>query len=431
MNELVKYRREFHKYPESGWNEIRTSARVGQILTELGVDEVYFGEEVVDTALLEGIDLSSEKRQENLARALRQGADAEFVERTGGCPGVMGVIRTGKPGPVYALRFDMDSLPYDECRERGYRPVEEGFVSVNTGRVHACGHDAHTAIGLGLARRLMEEKESYTGTVKLIFQPAEEVNFGALSIVSKGHLDDVDGFLAVHLALSAENVPLPSHTMCCGVRDFMSCRQIDVTFHGHAAHPCGAAQEGKNALLACASAAMNLHGIAMHEKGLGRVNVGAIHGGDCTNTICPECCISLEYRGQYREITEYFERRVFDILEGTARQFDMTYSYVDHGENPAGASDLVMMEIVEREAREIPWFEKVYFEGNLGGTDDAAAMMNRVQEHGGIASYIGIGCDTTQCLHNPGFDFDEDCMGAAVELLERVLRRKMGGDSAA
>ena len=98
-------------------------------------------------------------------------------------------------------------------------------------------------------------------------------------------------FIAMHVALSAENRPLPSHTICCGCKDFLSDRELDVTFHGRAAHPCGAAQEGKNALLAACSAALNIHAIAPHEEGLCRVNVGELHAGVAPNTIAPNACL--------------------------------------------------------------------------------------------------------------------------------------------
>jgi len=183
-----------------------------------------------------------------------------------------------------------------------------------------------------------------------------------------------------------------------------------------------ASQEGKNALLAACSAALNLHAIAPHEKGLGRINVGEIEGGLCTNTICPECTIRLEYRGQTAEIAEYFGKRVFDVLDGTARTYDIPYSYIDFDEVPTAQSDESLMRVIEAKAEELPWFEKIYFDGNLGGTDDAAAMMAKVQEHGGVATYIGIGCDITEPLHNPRFDFDEDCMAPTVELLAKIMR---------
>ena len=427
MTNAIKYRREFHKYPEPGWTEIRTSARIVEILQEIGVPEILIGEDVIDVPFMEThsnvIDLSEETRMANCERAIREGAREDIVKATKGYPGVIGLIDTGKPGPTYAFRFDIDCLPYDEFCEPGYRPYDEGYISTHPGSVHACGHDGHTSLGLGLAEVIMGDLDSYKGRIKLIFQPAEEVYFGAESIVAKGHLDDVDEVMIVHVALSAENEPLTSHQLCCGVFDFMSCSQLDVTFHGRGAHPCGAAQEGKNALLAAASAALNLHAIAMHEKGLGRVNVGFIRGGDVTNTICPECTIGLEYRGQYREITEYMKRRVFDVLDGSARQYDLTYTYVDYGEFPAALSSKELMAAVQEEASHIPWFEKIYFEGNVGGSDDAAAFINRVQDNGGVGTYIGLGCDTTGPVHNPKFDFDEDCLEPCIELLARMLKR--------
>ena len=421
--DIKNIRREFHRYAETSWNEIRTSARVAELLEKIGVKNILVGKDVVDTKiLLDPVDMSVDKRNSNMKRAIEQGAPINWVKKTDGYPGVLGIINTKRPGPTYALRFDMDCLPYGEFNKEGYRPYDEGFNSLNPNCVHACGHDGHTAIGLGLAEHIIKNIGQYKGVIKLIFQPAEETTLGAQSIVNKGHLDDVDIFLAIHLALSAENVPLKSHMLVCGCKDFLSNRQLDVTFHGHAAHPCGAAQEGKNALLAACSAALNLHCIAPHEKGIGRVNVGEISGGVCTNTIAPECTIKLEYRGEYQEIVDYLEKRVFDILDGTARTYDLTYSYVDHGEVPTSRSDDKLMELVRLNAKNVPWFQTVYFEGNLGGTDDAAIMMNKVKENGGMASYIGIGTKTTAPLHNPKFDFDEKCLRPSIELLGFVIK---------
>ncbi len=417
MQQYIEYRREFHKMAEPSWQEVRTSARIAEILMRFGVDQVLTGEEVVNPESIKPpVDISEKTRKAGMERAISEGAIKSIVEHAEGYPGVIGVIKCQKPGPTFAFRFDIDALPYGEERASGFRPVDEGFASVHH-CVHACGHDAHTAIGLGLAKEIMEHKEDYCGTIKLIFQPAEETIYGAISIVDKGHLDDVDVFMAIHVAISAENEPLPSRSLAGGCKDFMSNRELEVTFHGRAAHPCGAAQEGKNALLAACTAVMNLHSIPPHEKGLTRVNVGKIHGGVCSNTITPECTIDLEYRGTEKVISDYLEKRVFEILDGAAKMHDLTYSVVDHGEVPAGASDDALMEMVAEEGSKIPWFEKIYVEGNLGGTDDAAAMMNRVQEHGGLATYIGIGTDTTEPLHNPKFDIDEGLIDTQIPLI--------------
>lgn len=426
MNQLTEYRREFHKYPENGWREFRTSARVAEILTGMGYD-VAMGPDVIEPGSVgEPERLSEEQIRQEMERAVRQGADPAFVERTQGWPGVMAVLDTGREGPVSAMRFEMDCLPYDEPQRPGYRPCDEGYLSCNPQSVHACGHDGHTAIGLGIAAELMKRKGELKGKIKLFFQPAEETFYGAQSIVDKGHLDDVMNFIAVHIALSAENKPLPSHTVACGCRDFLSDRQLDVYLEGKAAHPCGASQEGKNALLAACSATLNIHSIAPHEEGLCRVNVGEIHAGVCANTIAPNAMMRIEYRGQKPAISEYAGQRIFDILEGTAKAYDLKYHYVDYGEVPAGASDYAMMEVVQRAAQKVPWFQTVYFEGNVGGTDDAAVMLTKVQQNGGIGSYVGIGADTTGPVHNPEFDFDEDCLQAAVDVCVYALEELHG-----
>lgn len=384
------------------------------------------GDQVVNTDTISFEMLSAEEKQKEMERAVNQGAKPEYTERTGGYPGVIAELDTGREGPVTAFRFDIDCLPYQEPEKDGFRPYDEGYISCNRDRVHACGHDAHTAIGLGLARALLDQQDRLCGKIRIIFQPAEERYNGAQSIVDKGHLDDVKNFISVHMALTAEGWPLPSNTIACGCKDFLSDDQLDITFHGKAAHPCGASQEGKNALLAACSAALNIHSIAPHEEGLCRVNVGILNAGVAVNTIAPNAFMSVEYRGQTQTITKYARKRVFDILDGAAKAYDITYTCDDLGEIPAGQSDDAMMEVIERAAKKVPWFEKIYFEGNVGGTDDASVMMNKVQENGGIATYAGIGCDTTQPLHNPEFDLDEDSIPAAIQMLTYAVEELNG-----
>ena len=122
MNQLVNYRREFHHYPENGWHEYRTSARIAEILTGLGYD-VLMGPDVIEPSSVgEPERLTQEQIQAEMDRAVRQGANPEFVAKTHGWPGVMAVLDTGREGPVSAMRFDIDCLPYDEPQKAGYRP---------------------------------------------------------------------------------------------------------------------------------------------------------------------------------------------------------------------------------------------------------------------------------------------------------------------
>lgn len=420
MNKYIEYRREFHHYPEIGWREMRTSARVAEILEAMGY-RCLMGKEVVDIDTISFEMLSDEERENEKKRAIAQGANPEYVKRTEGYPGVIALLDTGKEGPITALRFDIDCLPYQEPKKEGFRPFDEGYISCNDECVHACGHDAHTAIGIGLAEVLIAQKDKLKGKIRIIFQPAEERYNGAQSIVNKGHLDDATNFISIHMALTEGGYPLPSNTICCGCKDFLSDCQLDVTFHGKAAHPCGASQEGKNALLAACSATLNLHAIAPHEAGLCRVNVGILNAGVVVNTIAPNAFMSVEYRGQTQEIAKYARKRVFDILDGAVKAYDMEYTYDDLGEIPAAASDDAMMEVIQRAAAKEPWFKKIYFEGNVGGTDDASVMMNKVQANGGIATYVGIGTDTTNTLHNAEFDLDEEAIPAAINMLVEAI----------
>ena len=117
MNKYIEYRREFHHYPEIGWTEIRTSARVAEILDKIGY-RCKMGLEVLDEATISFETLDEERRKKEKARAVEQGADPAYVERTDGFPGVMAELDTGIEGPVTAFRFDIDCLPYQEPKRR-------------------------------------------------------------------------------------------------------------------------------------------------------------------------------------------------------------------------------------------------------------------------------------------------------------------------
>lgn len=419
----VTFRRELHKYAEKSWHEVRTSARVAEELAKMGYAPLV-GEEAVDYSILpEIVRPSEEERSADIERALAQGAPKEWVEKAKGVPGVVAVLDTGKEGPTFAFRADIDALPYSEVTEPDDRAETEGYRSVNDA-VHACGHDGHTSIVLALADRLMAQKDELCGKVKFLFQPAEEFYFGAESIAAKGHLDDVDILVTMHIALSGDNKPLPTGTLATGCDDFLSYRQLDVEFIGRAAHPCGAAQEGRNAILAACAATMGIHSIAPHEDGLFRVNVGFISGGVAVNTIAPSAKISLEYRGETESIEEYAAERVESMIKHAAGMYGCDYVITDYGTTATAKSDRALMGMIREAAEENGLFTKHIFElGNVGGSDDATVMMRRVQSHGGIATYIGIGSDITYPLHNERFDFDESCMEETLRLCEAVVKK--------
>ena len=197
----VARRRDFHKHAEVAWTEFRTAAIVAQALAGLGY-QVLTGDDAVDGNAMMGVPPAAELARQ-VERALAQGADPTWVHKMrGGKTGVLGVMRFGKPGPTVALRVDMDANDLVEAEESKHRPAREGFASINKGAMHACGHDGHTAMGLGVAEVLAGLKDRLAGSIKLIFQPAEEGVRGAKAMMAKGLVDDVKYLVGAHLGVN-------------------------------------------------------------------------------------------------------------------------------------------------------------------------------------------------------------------------------------
>ena len=198
-DELIQLRRDFHRYPETSWLEMRTSAKIAEYLTELGM-EVLTGKDVCREEARIGVP-DPDILERHFSQVKEQGAPARFLteELEQGYTGVVGILRCGE-GPTVALRFDIDALPMEEAEDLEHRPFREGFSSQNPGMMHACGHDCHAAIGLGTARILSALRDQLHGTVKFLFQPGEEGTKGAYAMVEKGHLDGVDYFAGTHVA---------------------------------------------------------------------------------------------------------------------------------------------------------------------------------------------------------------------------------------
>ncbi|MDL2263017.1 amidohydrolase [Synergistaceae bacterium OttesenSCG-928-I11] len=414
------YRRDFHKYAEVKWTEFRTASIVAQRLDNLGI-RTLLGEEMS----VKGFQFAypdDESRDAEIARAIRQGGDPETIEKMDGLPGAVGIIEGGKPGPVIAFRFDMDALLTTESDTLDHYPRKEGFRSVNEGYCHACGHDGHTAMGLGLAEVLMANRENLCGTVKLIFQPSEEGGGGARGIVARGILDDVKYFFAVHVGLTKlDGLPLGQHGLICGVKDLLDSRRYDFRFRGKAAHSAGDPHVGKNALLASCHASMAIHSIPPHSEGVMRLNVGVQQAGVVRNAVPADGYIQVDMRAENDVVGEYAERRVQQVVAGAAAMYENELETTLIGKTCAAASDDEAITLVRRASESVDWFTEIHDVGSAGGTDDAAEMIRRVQRNGGMASYAGLGCDFAAGFHNEAFDFDESVMIPSIRLLNRVV----------
>lgn len=340
---VVSTRRDFHKYAESGWFEMRTASLVARRLHDLGY-ETLVGREVCLAEARMGLP-GDDDLARHYERVRNQGADLEYLEAVkGGFTGVIGILRCGK-GPVVALRFDIDALGVNEDERQSHRPSREGFASVNPGMMHACGHDGHAAIGLGIAEVLMQVKKHLSGTVKLIFQPAEEGVRGARSIVEKGHLDDVSVVLACHIT-GRETDDDAQSDLNCGSADGFATTKLDVVYRGCAAHAANFPQEGRNALMAAATATLNIYAIPRHGRGDTRINVGRLNAGSGRNVIPDYAKLEVEVRGRTDEALEYVEAYARRIVSAAADMHQASCDIVVVGEAPALTSDESLAETI-------------------------------------------------------------------------------------
>lgn len=197
-SELVELRRDLHQHPEPAWCEFYTTARLVDELETRDLDALYVGPEVLSEddrmAVPDGDKLTTW-----FERARDAGAREDILERLeGGYTGAVAVLERGE-GPTVGLRVDIDGLPITESEDADHAPAAGGFRSENEGYMHACGHDSHATIGLGVLDAIAES--DFEGTLKVFFQPGEEQIAGGKSMAKSGHLDDVDYLLAAHIGL--------------------------------------------------------------------------------------------------------------------------------------------------------------------------------------------------------------------------------------
>lgn len=422
--ELVTLRREFHRYAEPGWLEMRTASRIARELKDMGYEEILVGRDVCLEEARMGVPGENVLRA-HYAWAEENGADSFYLPYTeGGFTGVAAILRCGE-GPTVALRFDIDALGVCESGEEGHRPYEEGFVSVTDGVMHACGHDGHTAIGLGTAKLLMKYREKLCGTVKLIFQPAEEGVRGARSIVEKGLLDDVDYVLGGHIFPTDKAPGADVAVFADGAQGALATTKLDFTFKGRAVHAAIAPQEGKNALLAAAAATVNLHAIPRYGIVPTHVNVGRFTAGTGRNVVAEEAKLEIEVRGATSEANDYMERRAIAIAEAAAAMYGCELQTVFMGGAPAMENSWTLAERVQRVAAE-QGYNAVALTAMDGGSEDFSYLARRVIERGGEGTFFSLLTPCAAVNHNDKFDFDETILPLGVEVFAAAVMGILG-----
>ncbi|MEG6584846.1 amidohydrolase [Dendrosporobacter sp. 1207_IL3150] len=408
----ITRRRDLHRYPEAAWTEFRTAAFVADTLTLIGY-QVQTGNQVLAEKEMMGVPNENELAK-HMKRAIDQGANPEWINQmAGGKTGVVASFSFDKQGPVVALRFDMDANDTCEAEEERHYPYKAGFNSVNKDAMHACGHDGHISVGLAVAEILIELKDQLAGTIKLIFQPAEEGVRGAKAMVAQGIVDDVDYLLGAHLGFKAKQ----TGQLICNATGFLATNKYDAEFSGMPAHAGAAPETGKNALLAAACAALNLHAISRHGEGSSRINVGVLQAGSGRNVIPANALLKFETRGATSKINQYIVDEAIRVVRSAANMYDVDVKITRMGSAVGGNNSIELAEKLNEIAKRLEIFDDIIDTCDAGGSEDFSYFMERVQHNAGQACYMMIGAKLAAGHHDSYFDFDETALDLATKML--------------
>ena len=373
--ELADWRHDFHMHPELGLEETRTAGIVAQKLRSWGI---------------------------------------EVTEHVG-VTGVVGVINGDLgPGRSIGLRCDMDALPITECSSQSWKSTVKG-------KMHACGHDGHLAVGLGVAQWIKDHADQLCGKIKLVFQPAEEGTRGARPMAESGILDDVDFIVCTHIGSS-----VPLHQVAVCTHGYLATTKLDIYFEGVPAHAGANPEKGRSALMAACSAAMMLVGIPRSGEGDTRIAVGRLTAGEGRNVVPVHARLQIETRGSTADVNRYMVDCVKRITAGTALAYDVKSRIEKVGEASELITDQAVTDDLVSIARAAPSIEAVELWDDIRGSDDCTILINRVRAHGGKSGYFLFGCNQNG-HHRSDFAIqDEESLPAAFELFTGFLELKNG-----
>ncbi len=377
-DEVTAWRRDLHEHPELLYDVHRTAGIVAEKLRAFGCDEIVTG-----------------------------------IGKTG----VVGVIegRKSGSGKVIGLRADMDALPMDEITGLPH-------ASKTPGKMHACGHDGHTAMLLGAAKYLAETR-NFDGTAVLIFQPAEEGGAGGKAMVDDGMMErwNIQEVYGMH---NAPGIPVGQFATRTGpilaAADFF---QITLDGKGsHAAEP----HKGIDILVVGANILLALQSIVSRNLDplkSGVVTVGTFRGGNASNVIPQKAEVVGTVRSLDPEVRDLLEKRVTEIANGIAAAYGARADVNYQRNYPVTVNHPRQTEFAARVAREVVGDDKV--EANvtpvMGGEDFAFMLEARP----GNVIWIGNG-DTAAC-HHPAYDFNDSAIPHGITYWARLIETAMPG----
>lgn len=366
----------FHRHPELPYEEVQTTARIRELLTAAGVEILPYPLDTGLVAVVRGQKKSEDGRDRTIA-----------------------------------LRCDIDALPIVEEADVPYRSEEKG-------RMHACGHDLHITAGIGAAIILQECREQLCGTVKFIFQPAEEESHGALKILETDVMEDAECIWGFHAD--------PTNAVgVIGIREGYVTAAVDrfvIRVKGvgcHGAHP----DDGVDPILTSAAIVQGLQSIvsrninAFHPALL---SVTRMQAGTTWNVIPAEAELEGTVRTMDREDRRLYERRVREIAGQIAGAYGAE-AEVDWIEGPpATYNDGRMAQLCERIAKEQGLFT-VPEESSLGGDDFAYYEDKDTMRRDVPGCYVKIGTGVGHPIHHPAFCVDESVILLSVKYLAALL----------
>ena len=369
-DQLIAWRRDLHQHPELGFHEQRTASIIARALQDLGLE--------VQTGIAE--------------------------------TGVVAVIDGARPGRTVMLRWDMDALPIQEATGAPY-------ASTTPGVMHACGHDGHVAIGLGVARVLCSRRENLQGRVKLVFQPAEEGLGGAERMIAAGVLEDPspDAALGVHLwnMRPVGWVGIGDGPVMAGA-EVLEIEILGKGGHGAAPHqacdPVPAAAQIISALQTIVSRNLDPHAAAV-------ISITQVHAGEAFNVIPDRVVLRGTIRTFDPDVRQTVLRRVTEVAVGVAGALGCTARVRLTPLTPPVVNDPAVAERVRATARRL--FPGVVLDEAERSmvSEDMAYFLQAVP---GCFALVGS-ADPARGLgaphHNPQFDFDEAALPRAVALL--------------
>lgn len=390
IEQLIADRRDLHAHPEMAYNERRTAGIVAERLAAHGYEVSRAVGRTGVVGLLEGTKPASE-------------ADSAAA---GGQP----------RGLLY--RADMDALPVQEANAVDYR-------SQNDGVMHACGHDAHVAIALAVARRMADERDTFHGPLKFAFQPAEEGGNGAVAMIEDGVLNapDVTAAIGLHVwnNFPAGTVGVYAGPMMAAVDEFAL---VIEGRGGHGAMP----QQTVDAIVVAAQVVTALQTIVSRNVSpldAAVVTVGKITGGSAFNVIAG----AVELRGTVRtfskethaHIPEMFERVVRGVCDSMGASYALDYKR----QTPPLVNNAEVCELVADCAAEVVGHDRVIRDESVRtmGGEDMSYFLERVP---GCYFFLGTRNEARGLVHphhSPRFDIDESALAAGVEIMTRVIKR--------